>query len=433
MLIDEVAKEFKELWGNNFDISYGSDDCTYTATFYGNNNTDEIDYIYGSNCIDVIKKAIKETIDKDGFHIHECMQVYLDCDSTEQSKHRLELFYPIEERNVNKYIDKYNSTAKYWKINISITDIEDNCGWQFLEFPRYDLTDETIENLKKELNQGDDKMIEKYERVIDDHYWYYWHILKDFGLSDFLQLLQLNVLTEHKDLDVKKVISMAYEKFGYEKDDRELYKKYIATNQRTGEFNRFTMDEYDEREWYINEAISWIHRLSIEELRDIIYHHRLRDIQDEEYINDIKCIEDDNGIKWDANLVANIINEHKTKKLIEEIKNEQDNIIELSGSPVYTNPKSNFNEDSELVPQGNFPYMVEFFSDLIVDDDTTYQGNFGVNSKYIKDAMKLITQVENRAEELTDKYADKGIKVTVNGLNDGCEKGMAIYVWIPYQ
>ena len=77
--------------------------------------------------------------------------------------------------------------------------------------------------------------------------------------------------------------------------------------------------------------------------------------------------------------------------------------------------------------------MIEFFSDLIIDEDTIYQGTFGLNSKYIKDAMKLITKVENRAKEIENKYADKGIKVTINGLNDGCEKGMAIYVWIPYQ
>ena len=160
MLIDKVAEEFKELWGKDFGINYGSDTCTYTATFYGDNNLDEVNYIDNSNCTDIIKKAIKETINNDGFHIHECMQIYLDCDSTNESKQKLKAFYPTEEKNVNKYIDKYNSIAKYLKINISMTDIEDNCGWQFLEFPRYDLTDETIEALKKELNQGDDKMFE---------------------------------------------------------------------------------------------------------------------------------------------------------------------------------------------------------------------------------------------------------------------------------
>ena len=124
----------------------------------------------------------------------------------------------------------------------------------------------------------------------------------------------------------------------------------------------------------------------------------------------------------------------ETKKLLQEVKNEQDTIIELSASPIYERPSNKFfSEECNLRPKGDFAYMVEFFSDLIVDEDTIYQGSFGVNSRYIKDAMKLITEVENRAKEIADKYADKGVKVTVNGLNDGCEKGMAIYVWIPYQ
>lgn len=125
--------------------------------------------------------------------------------------------------------------------------------------------------------------------------------------------------------------------------------------------------------------------------------------------------------------------DNQTEELIKEIRNEQDVIIELSASPLYENPQNYFNEDSGLIPQGDFPYMLEFFSDLIVDEDTIYQGAFGLNSQYIKDAMKLITKVENRAKEIADKYADRGVKVTVNGLNDECEKGMAIYVWIPYQ
>ena len=77
--------------------------------------------------------------------------------------------------------------------------------------------------------------------------------------------------------------------------------------------------------------------------------------------------------------------------------------------------------------------MIEFFSDLIVDEDYIYQGVYGLNSQYIKDAMNLIIKVESRANEIANKFADKGVKVTVNGLNDGCEKGLAVYVWIPKQ
>ena len=126
--------------------------------------------------------------------------------------------------------------------------------------------------------------------------------------------------------------------------------------------------------------------------------------------------------------------EKNTIPLIEKIMKEEDNIIELSGSPLYKNPKNNFNKESQLVPKGNFQFMIEFFSrELIDDEDYIYQGAYGLNNDYIRDAMTLINKIESKAKEIEKKYSNEKIKVTINGLNDGCEKGMAIYVWIPYQ
>lgn len=48
--------------------------------------------------------------------------------------------------------------------------------------------------------------------------------------------------------------------------------------------------------------------------------------------------------------------------------------------------------------------------------------------KLAKDLRKFL-----RANELENKYCDKGVKVTINDFNEGCQYGMAIYVWIPYQ
>lgn len=131
------------------------------------------------------------------------------------------------------------------------------------------------------------------------------------------------------------------------------------------------------------------------------------------------------------------INETQTLWLIDKIKEEEDGIIELSGSPLYENPKTNFSENSGLIPQGDFPYMIEFFSwDLIDPTQDEYQGCFSehdLNGTYIRDVMKLIEKIEARAEELRKKYSNKGVKVTVNDFNEGCQYGMAIYVWIPYQ
>lgn len=138
-----------------------------------------------------------------------------------------------------------------------------------------------------------------------------------------------------------------------------------------------------------------------------------------------------------ATVNCDITTNNKTKELLNEIMEESDYIIELSGCPVEEEPNNMFSEETGLQPQGNFAYMVEFFSfDLVCQDNDDYVGCFSehdYNGKYIRDAMALINNVEKRAEELANKYADKGVKVTVNDFNEGCQYGMAVYVWIPYQ
>lgn len=124
----------------------------------------------------------------------------------------------------------------------------------------------------------------------------------------------------------------------------------------------------------------------------------------------------------------------KTKELLNEIMQEGDHIIELSGYPINEEPNNMFSEDTGLQPKGDFAYMVEFFSfDLVDEDDNQYKGAYGLNDEYIEDAMILTNKVKNRAEALRAKYEDKGVQVTVNGFNDGCQGGLAIYLWIPYQ
>ena len=148
----------------------------------------------------------------------------------------------------------------------------------------------------------------------------------------------------------------------------------------------------------------------------------------EEYIG-INAIVKQNALKND---------DTKTKELLKQIGQEEDNIIELSASPIYKNPTNDFfSKESGLQPKGKFAYMVEFFSLHLIDpNDDNYKGCFSeydYNGKYIRDAMNLINTIEVRANELENKYCDKGVKVTINDFNEGCQYGMAIYVWIPYQ
>ena len=114
-----------------------------------------------------------------------------------------------------------------------------------------------------------------------------------------------------------------------------------------------------------------------------------------------------------------------TDKLIEQIADEDLKTAE--------DPWIEYNTKN---PDDNQKYyaMVGFHScKLINPEERIYRADFGPNRKYIQDASKLIREIENEAEELRIKYADKGIKVSIGDFNDGCEYGMSIYVWVPYQ
>ena len=86
-------------------------------------------------------------------------------------------------------------------------------------------------------------------------------------------------------------------------------------------------------------------------------------------------------------------------------------------------------------PEGDFKYMVEYFSDGVDPyDDEKYRGWFGENNHngtYIRDAMIDILKTESFAKEIQEKYSEKGIEVVFLDFNEGCQGGCAINVWIP--
>ena len=447
MLIDKVAEEFKKLWGKDFGINCGSDDCTYTATFYGNNNLNEVDYIDGSNCTDIIKKAIKETINDDGFHIHECMQIYLDCDSTDESKQKLQAFYPIEEKNVNKYINKYNSTAKYWKISISMTDIEDSGGWQFLEFPRYDLTDETIESLKKELNQGDDKMFEDliarvrvYKAKGDKPYQHRPYELT--LISDKTKVFQ-NINQDNDRNNISKANFIFH----------HLYENGVDEDKSDGSESDYNNIKEIEAIILSNRDLHIAHHnlqyepnyrgrdgweiCGIDLTRVIMYKFTLTDntiirfdfsgmIDNEEgtqgiYFQDIVDLNADKHEQYKK--------EKKVKKLIEEIGSEY-------GEYIYTV----FDDEHDDMTSVNsldgynkeYACMIEVFSDLVepCNDNSAF---FGVSDEYIDRVVQVRDNMQQLAKKIENKYKDNNVKVTLSKWNQGCEFGMAMYIWIPFQ
>lgn len=88
-------------------------------------------------------------------------------------------------------------------------------------------------------------------------------------------------------------------------------------------------------------------------------------------------------------------------------------------------------------PEGDFKYMVEYFSGGVCPfDDERYEGWFEKNDysgDYIRDAMKDILTTESLAKDIQKKYEKQGIKVVFLDFNKGCEWGCAINVWIPEQ
>ncbi len=433
MIIDDIVNEFKNRYKiyQSINIDWGSSDITRTDFLISNNERElfDVDFVNEKQ----LKKAILKNIDN--FVIEQCMQVYLEYDSSERARRELEKFYPIEKENVKEFCHKFNSIAKYWEISVDIDDnIVDSGGWQFLEFPHYSLKKSAIEQLKNELTNKEDDIMGEYlkKEAIDE----IMKILND--IKEIKNFVGKYGIIWHSDCWVAvEPINHSYENIleWEEKDFQnidttDIYAFNLGGSISTCEWELFGKYESTSEELEQAKANFLNSLLSKKSYYTKYFDLEFFDSELEqncgwEHFMGIKAIIKPNAIQPNTKI--------KTEKLIQQIRNEEDVILELSASPLYDNPKSNFHKDSGLVPNGEFAYMLEFFSDLIGYDEETYQGAFGLNSRYIKDAMKLITKVENRAKEIEEKYADKGVKVTINGMNDGCEYGMAVYVWIPYQ
>lgn len=140
-----------------------------------------------------------------------------------------------------------------------------------------------------------------------------------------------------------------------------------------------------------------------------------------------------NMILEDDKIIINKAEKDKALKLVNEIiNNEEDKIIEYIRTYDDANNLTN-------VPDGDYKYMVEFFSEELIDpkeDIKTYGGYFSeeeYNGEYIRDCMNLINKIEQRAEEIKDRYLSLGCDVSIGDFNIGCQYGMAIYVWVPEQ
>ena len=121
--------------------------------------------------------------------------------------------------------------------------------------------------------------------------------------------------------------------------------------------------------------------------------------------------------------------EIKTTKLINEIKNQYE-------CYVYTA----FNDDNDNLSSMNniigyddkYACCIEVFSEL-VEPNKENQAFFGVSDEYINSVVKVRNDMREIATNIEHNYRDEGVKVTLSKWNQGCEFGMAMYIWIPFQ
>lgn len=80
----------------------------------------------------------------------------------------------------------------------------------------------------------------------------------------------------------------------------------------------------------------------------------------------------------------------------------------------------------------NQAYMIEVFSDL-VDPSNFIEADFGLTDDYFDSIIEERDNMRQLRMEIEHEYRDENVKVTLSKWNQGCEYGMAMYIWIPFQ
>lgn len=141
----------------------------------------------------------------------------------------------------------------------------------------------------------------------------YGYLFFEYGAEDFLNLLQLETLKRIDNnflanIDTEEVLRIAY--------------RWCQEPTITEEYE----EELRERENLIREAQRCIRRLNNEELRDIVFHHPMRDIQDPDMSDEEITRDNLVHVAYFCLLPRKIIDEERNtkrvlrKKVITEIK-----------------------------------------------------------------------------------------------------------------
>ena len=131
----------------------------------------------------------------------------------------------------------------------------------------------------------------------------------------------------------------------------------------------------------------------------------------------------------DNNCYVHNSSEIKTTKLINEIKNQYECYVYTAFDDNNGNISS---MDNITGYDDKYACCIEVFSDL-VDPQDYDEADFGITNEYIDKIIKVRKSTEKEAENIEKEYKKEKVKTTVSKWNQGCEFGMAMYIWIPFQ
>ena len=137
----------------------------------------------------------------------------------------------------------------------------------------------------------------------------------------------------------------------------------------------------------------------------------------------------EDALDIDVDILTNITYE-KTMKALNDI------IEDVSYDYIYSTFDNNYEEmggcHEPLTKTKDYGYMIEVFSELI-EPNRDNCADYGVSDKYIDDVVRVRNDMRALAVEVEHDYSEYDVEVTLSKWNEGCEFGMALYIWIPMQ
>lgn len=146
--------------------------------------------------------------------------------------------------------------------------------------------------------------------------------------------------------------------------------------------------------------------------------------------------------KWNKNINAEYLRiRNKLEKITNSSIAKTKELIENFRSKYECYTYTAFNDEYDSIRTVNnlkgyddsYACMIEVFSDLVEPSNSEYQSDFGMTDEYFDRVKEVKEDMAQMAMEIEFYYKKQNVKVTLSKWNQGCEYGMAMYIWIPYQ